>query len=114
MRKKESSLIKVDFANKKVESKQTFVYEIKETEYDFSNFMEISPESPHFGISDKDRYQMSEAILDKIDNISFANLVAYANQGVLDLKKVDDRLAIGITDSPPPFPTPPQYPYDPA
>lgn len=94
----------VDFKNRTLKTSEEKTFKIK-SKFDFSNFQEIPKESKYYGIKDQERYSISENILKNIDRYNFAELVEFANNGILDFVKVDEELGLGLEkefDSPSP------------
>lgn len=88
----------VDFKSKTVLQRKTKKIKIAITEtqtiYDFSNFNEVPQDSNFADFSEKDRMEYSDHILNHIHEASFSDLVHWANNGMIDLKKVDQLLKL--------------------
>ena len=91
--KKTCKIIHVDFSAKKVDKVENRSHNVK---YDFSNFQDIPKESKYYGISDQERFEASERILQEIDFYDFAELMCFANNGILDYQKVTEVLGLGL------------------
>ena len=90
---KTCQIIHVDFEKRKVEKVENNVFTVK---YDFSNFQDIPQESKYYGISDRERFEISEKILEEADFYDFSELMFFANNGVLDYQKISETLGLGL------------------
>jgi hypothetical protein len=89
----------VDFTSKTVVSRKTQKIKIAlpnptVKQYDFSNFNSVPEDSNFADFSDQERMEYADHILEHIHEASFADLVHWANHGMLDLKKVDALLKL--------------------
>jgi hypothetical protein len=85
----------VDFKTRTVLSRQTQKIKMavksvpKPVTYDFTNFNEVPEDSNFACFSDQERMEYADHILEHIHDASFADLVHWANMGMIDMKKVN-------------------------
>lgn len=66
----------------------------KHISYDFSNFNEVPDDSNFVDFSEQERMEYSDHILANIYEASFADLVHWANHGMIDIRKVNTLLKL--------------------
>lgn len=90
----------VDFKNKKLLNTKSFNVKVKvqpKITYDFTNFNEVPVDSNFKDFSAQERMEYADHVLKHIKEASFADLVHWANMGMVDMVKVSKALGIDIT-----------------
>lgn len=94
-------ILVVDFQKKKLVKTISHEVEVKikkTKKYNFKNFNPVPQDSNFSSFSEKERMEYSNHILAHIHEASFADLVHWANMGMIDMEKVNDLLNLDITN----------------
>lgn len=84
----------VDFQKRTVVKVQKKKIKLEVREFDFSNFNPVPEDSNFAYFSDEERMEYSDHVLEYIHEAEFADLVHWANMGMLDLKKANEKLGL--------------------
>ena len=99
---KTHKILVVDFIQRKLVHTHTFQVQekTKKVQFDFTNFNPVPEDSNFASFSEQDRMEYSDHVLKHIKEASFADLVHWANMGMVDMIKVNKALGIDISRQP--------------
>lgn len=91
----------VDFKTKTVKkciTQDMPIPTVSDQKFNMSNFKTAPSDSNFAGMSDKDRFETSEHILNYLHELTFDEVLHFIDMGVLDKQKAGDRVKILTED----------------